>query len=83
MKIREDIADVVWEQAPQIDDLWIKDEVVKLLTCEDDFLAFPKFQPKADIADYVESQWFLVSERFETIEEAEQSWEAYVIRSLK
>jgi hypothetical protein len=49
------------------------DKVTLLLECQDYYLAYPPKQPKKEIADYVESQGFLVPKRFKNLDDAIKS----------
>lgn len=55
--------------------------VVTLLESRDYYLAHPSQRPKTDIADYVESQGFLVPRRYKNIDEALASGKDFIMRS--
>lgn len=55
--------------------------VVALLESCDYYLAHPSQRPKTDIADYVESQGFLVPRRYKNIDEALVSSKDFIMRS--
>ena len=58
-----------------------KKNIVNVLENVDFYIDNPVIQPKQEIADYVESQWFQVAKRFNSLEEAIASWKEFLIRS--
>lgn len=56
-------------------------EIIALLECSDYYLAHPPKQPKAEIAEYVESQGFLVPRRFSSFEEAVEDSNKFIMRT--